>query len=165
MTATGTQQTVTAPTITVTTQPIAYNFTKTAKLYRDSAYNPTPKLNESMSGDRIHYTVRVVNTGTENLTSVVIKDRIPPYTIYIPGSAVIRRIASNTTIAPVNGTIIANVGTIKPGSNEWVELTFYLLVNTGVPAGSTIINKANMTGIQFALQVATAPTITVVATQ
>ena len=99
----------------------SYNLTKTAVIYRDVQYNPTPKLNESLPGDRIVYVVRVTTLGTKNLTNVVIKDVMPAIgkTTYLPGSARIRREgATDVLLTPVNYTITANIGTVKPGATQ-----------------------------------------------
>ena len=134
-------------------------FSKTVKLYRD-AQPPEPPLDQAWPGDRAHYTVPLTNTDITDLLNVVIRDTIPSYSTYIPGSA---RLYYNdgtmTQLTPVNNVITANVGNVAPG--KWVRLEFATIFNPDIPNGYVITNRATVSGSNFSSTDTLSPPVTI----
>jgi uncharacterized repeat protein (TIGR01451 family) len=72
-------------------------------------------------GDRVVYTVLVTDTGQADGVGLVIRDKIPDDTTYVPNSA-----ASNGTLV-VGNPIVASMDVLQPG--QVLSLTFAIIVN------------------------------------
>jgi len=100
------------------------------------------------SGDVLHYTITLTNSGTTPATGVVLTDTVPQYTTYVPDSVTLNGIsvpdlpsglplASGMAVSSSNLTPplpVAGAGTLSFGENAVV--TFDVLVDPNVPSGS-----------------------------
>ena len=137
-----------------------FTFEKTLKLYRDGPISEPPN-DQGYPGDRALYKVPFTNTDTTDLLNISITDTIPSFMTYLPGSA--KLYYSNGTITqlyPVNNVITANVGNVSPAN--WARLEFVTLINSDVPNGYVITNKATVTGSNISKVDAISPAITIV---
>jgi uncharacterized repeat protein (TIGR01451 family) len=100
-------------------------------------------------GDRISYTINVINNYSTTQTHVVISDALPAFTTYVPNSAS----ASRATLSGPN-PFLADVGSLAPG--ETASLSFLATVNKG-SAGQTIQNTAYANSDQLSAPVSAGP--------
>ena len=121
------------------------------------------------SGDVLHYTITVTNSGTTPATGVVLTDAVPQYTTYVPGSVTLNGIsvadlpsgsplASGMAVSSSNLTPplpAAGAGTLSFGENAVV--TFDVLVDPNVPSGS--VPAGTLISNQGSLATAKLPTL------
>jgi uncharacterized repeat protein (TIGR01451 family) len=114
------------------------------------------------SGDVLHYTITLTNSGSTPATGVMLTDAVPQYTTYVPGTVTLNGIsvpdlssgsplASGMAVSSSNLTPplpAAGAGTLSPGENAVV--TFDVLVDPNVPSGSvppgTLISNQGSVG-------------------
>ena len=95
-------------------------------------------------GSTLTYTLSVINTGSSGATGVVVNDTVPPNTTYVALS-----ITGPGASAAGNPNLVWNVGNVASGAT--VNLTYQVLVNNPVPAGTTsITNTASIASTQTA---------------
>ncbi|HEY4691662.1 MAG TPA: hypothetical protein VIK33_20305 [Anaerolineae bacterium] len=91
-------------------------------------------------GTRITYTLRYSNTGESIFHNVVISDRVPISTTYVPGSI----FASPGVIADASGNpyLVWQVGTLQPHTGG--EAGYVVTIDGDVPEGAQIQNIADL---------------------
>jgi uncharacterized repeat protein (TIGR01451 family) len=95
-------------------------------------------------GSTLTYSISVINAGVSAATGVVVNDTIPPNTTYVAGS-----ITGPGANAAGNPNLVWNVGNVAAGAT--VNLTYQVLVNNPVPAGTTsVTNTASIVSNQTA---------------
>ena len=143
--------TVTIESTEVTT-PVSSNIS-TVVLIPNLAITKSRDVALLNAGDIVTYSIDFIDTGTANMTNVVITDTLPStsYFSYVPTSA------STTlgTVDVVGGVLTANIGTITPGGSG--SVTFQMQVaSTGVPDGiTTLSNSVTMALDQFSADITT----------
>ena len=100
-------------------------------------------------GDRISYTISVINNYSTTQTHVIITDALPAFTTYVPGSAKVSR-AMFTGPSP----FVAVAEALAPG--ESAALSFQVAVNKG-STGQTIQNTAFASSDQLLTPVSAGP--------
>jgi len=116
---------VSPPSITVIVEP---------RLELDKRAN----VGETSSNEIIQYTIVAVNTGNVNLTNVVLADRAPQGTAFVPGTVTLDGISQ-----PASATeLYLVVATLAPGQRA----TASFQVRTAVEAGR-IVNQSQATAI------------------
>ncbi|GLY08035.1 Ig-like domain-containing protein [Actinoplanes sp. NBRC 101535] len=102
-------------------------------------------------GDIVEYSILVRNTGDDTADSTLLTDAIPSNTTYVPGTLTIdgntKTDASDTDEANFGSARTTfDLGTLTPspatGSSKTV--TFRVKIDTATPAGTSIVNVANM---------------------
>lgn len=96
------------------------------KLALTKANNPT---GEVMPGDTITYTICYANNGNANATGVVLKDAIPAYTTYLPGSAI-----GGAVYDEPNRMLTWNIGVLAPGESACVRFSVTVDTKAGQAA-------------------------------
>jgi uncharacterized repeat protein (TIGR01451 family) len=101
----------------------------------------TKSVNRSFAlpGDVLTYTITLNNPGDTDLTNVQVTDTVPVSLTYQVGSLS----ASSGSYGYHNG-VITWTGSIGAGESEAV--TYGATVNQGVPLGSTVVNRATISG-------------------
>jgi uncharacterized repeat protein (TIGR01451 family) len=95
----------------------------------------TPRQVEA--GQRMTYTLEVVNAGTE-LTSFTVSDSIPEHTVYVPDSAW----ASGGTISDTSGILwTGDIGALTS-----LTATFAVTIDGGLTQPTAIVNEATLEG-------------------
>lgn len=102
-------------------------------------------------GDVLSYTLIVSNTGQTVATNVSLSDTVPGYTTYVPGS-----IGGDSGAA--NGNLLTwTIGSLLPGADQAITLTFAVTIDTPLTNGTEIVN----TGVVTSTEVTTPTTATV----
>jgi uncharacterized repeat protein (TIGR01451 family) len=86
-------------------------------------------------GETVEYTLRVVNNGKDDATSVNIYDALPSNLKYIS--------SPNYELNEENGNLSVNVGTLAPGESRVIK--YFAKVDNGVSKGDLIENVAQVT--------------------
>jgi len=121
--------------VTTTSVQSPVSFTTSTKTVNFASATP---------GSTLTYTISVVNTGSSGATGVVVSDTIPANTTYVGGS-----ITGPGANAAGNPNLVWNVGNVGAGAT--INLTYQVIVNNPVPAGTTsITNTASITSNQTA---------------
>jgi uncharacterized repeat protein (TIGR01451 family)/fimbrial isopeptide formation D2 family protein len=106
-------------------------------------------------GDTLLYTIVISNLGTIPVTDVVLSDNVPSNTSYVENTLNL----NETLLGPDNGVFPLITGlpvqsSDNPGSGiisagESVTVTFEVLVNPGVPAGTIISNQGTLSSSEL----------------
>jgi uncharacterized repeat protein (TIGR01451 family) len=97
-------------------------------------------------GDRITYTISIINEGTTTATNVVVSDPLPADTELVAGSILITPPAAGGS--PGTQPILASGMTVA--TNSLVIVTFAATVDGTVPDGTDIVNIASVTSSEVA---------------
>ncbi|GAB3099385.1 SdrD B-like domain-containing protein [Pseudomaricurvus hydrocarbonicus] len=105
-------------------------------------------------GDRLRYTITVTNSGNENATDVTLKDLVPVFTTYVPGSTTLNGMAVSDVAAgqsplqdglSIQAAGTATVGVMKADGTT-ATVTFDVSINDGVVGGTAISNQGFVNG-------------------
>lgn len=112
-----------------------------------------------LPGDTLSYTLTVRNTGNENATGVTLRDLVPAFTTYVPGSTRLNGTVvadpSTGVSALRDGLLIRAAGTTTAGRlpadataapASLATITFSVTVNSGTVAGTIISNQGTVNG-------------------
>ncbi|MCX2840683.1 hypothetical protein OQJ59_03530 [Microbulbifer thermotolerans] len=107
-----------------------------------------------LAGDTLRYTIRVENTGNENIVDAMLRDQVPANTTYVPGSTTL----NGAMVDDVNGStpLAAGMSINSPGAGEGfvgataagaapVVVTFDVTIND-VNDGTVISNQGYVNG-------------------
>ena len=90
-------------------------------------------------GDRLRYTITIVNSGATPATGVVLSDPVPANTTYVAGSVLL----DGNPVSGVSPPILQiPIGTLSAGATAVV--TFDVVVNGGVLPGTIISNQGSV---------------------
>lgn len=107
-------------------------------------------------GDRLTYTLVVVNTGNATANHVAVSDMVPPNALYVPGSIAGGDARSDVALPLLSWTINA----LSP--NTPVALTFAVTVNWPLTNGLNLVNTAVVTSSETPTPTSSTVTNTVV---
>ena len=112
-----------------------------------------------MAGDSLRYTLTVRNIGTDHAHDVVLRDLVPAFTTYVPGSTTLNgaTMADAANGSPlINGLSINSPVETTPGvvradsppnaAQNVVTISFTVTVDTAAADGTVIANQAFVTG-------------------
>ena len=106
-------------------------------------------------GDTLRYTITVTNEGNENAKDVILKDLIPTFTRYVPGSTTLNGAPVSDVAAGVSrlqdGLLVhapqdATAGVLQAGEGHIATIGFDVTVNAGVVGGTAISNQGFVSG-------------------
>ena len=101
----------------------------------------TGNNSDNSDGDTLHYTIRLVNTGTAAAVFVDVTDDIPVNTTFVNATLLIDGVSA--VPQPTTGTINLT-GLTVPASSD-VTIEFDVTINPGVTVGNLISNSAVIT--------------------
>jgi len=113
--------------------------------------------NSLRAGDTIYYTITVQNTGSANVTNVVLRDAVPVNTTYVASSTTLNggTVSDSGGLSPlVHGMLIHSPGVTTPGlmanappgsQANVAIITFSVVVDPGLINGVVISNQAFVT--------------------
>ncbi|MDI6782012.1 MAG: SpaA isopeptide-forming pilin-related protein, partial [bacterium] len=130
-------------TITVGTQVVNFNIPLTPGAPQLRAIKTVSDNNgtQLQPGDALTYSIKVTHYGGVNATGVVIKDNIPEYTSYIPGSIKLNNEPVTANVY-TQGLLTVPIGTITSGGS--CTITFQVGVDVLTPDGTIITNQASI---------------------
>jgi len=92
------------------------------------------------AGDRLTYTMSVKNTGLDAATNVVLTDRLPAGTTFVPGSLV-SSVPGQNEYDSANRQVVFRLGRLAPQAADWqATVSFAVTVNDGLPQGTQLTN-------------------------
>ncbi len=112
-----------------------------------------------LPGDQLRYTISIKNVGSENALNVLLRDAIPANTTYLAGTTTLNGVSVADPAAGVSaleaGMLINAPEDTTPGSmradadaaaDNLATISFDVVVNGGVAAGTAIANQAYVNG-------------------
>lgn len=103
-------------------------------LVKSAAPNPVPV------GQPLTYTLRITSTGANTATNVIITDTVPANTTLNPGS-----LSGNVSYSGVGpGSVITWATNSNLAKNQFLERTFVVTADNGLPNGATIVNTGHV---------------------
>jgi uncharacterized repeat protein (TIGR01451 family)/fimbrial isopeptide formation D2 family protein len=112
-----------------------------------------------LPGDTLRYTITVRNTGNEDATGVTLRDLVPAFTSYRPGTTTLNGVGVADPVAGVSalrdGLLIRAPASTAPGAmpadagagaGSLATVTFDVTINAATLAGTLISNQAVMNG-------------------
>jgi uncharacterized repeat protein (TIGR01451 family)/fimbrial isopeptide formation D2 family protein len=119
----------------------------------------TGDANVLLPGDTLRYTITVRNTGNENATGVTLRDLVPGFTSYRPGTTALNGVGVADPAAGVSalqgGLLLRAATSTGPGmmpadaaagAGSLATVTFEVTVNAATLAGTLISNQGVVTG-------------------
>jgi uncharacterized repeat protein (TIGR01451 family) len=92
------------------------------------------------AGDRLTYTISVKNTGLDAATNVVLADRLPSGTTFVPGSLV-STVPGQNEYDSANRQVVFRLGQLAAQAVDWqATVSFAVTVNDGLPQGTQLTN-------------------------
>lgn len=108
-----------------------------------------------MAGERLRYTIRVVNIGTDDATDAVLRDQVPVNTSYVAGSTTLNGVGvadPSAGVSPLASGIAVNAPTVAAAgllpadpagtSENTATIVFDVLVDPDVVDGTVLSNQA-----------------------
>jgi uncharacterized repeat protein (TIGR01451 family) len=117
--------------------------------------------NVLLAGETLRYTITVQNTGTDNATSVEIRDLVPSNTVYVAGSTTLNGVVVADAAgggSPLSDGIAINApqdttpGVMNTGvADNIATIVFDVVVNADVPDGTILSNQAFVSAVDNGL--------------
>ncbi len=139
-----------------------YGFFGNLPLFRPGALTVTKSVDRQVAqaGDRLAYTIDVLNSSPSAIGSTQIVDTLPSGVAYAPGTAKLDGVALEPT---VNGrTLTWSISSVAPSSDH--VLTYDCVIFPSVAPGDTLTNSVAVTGTIAGTQVTTTGTSAVTVT-
>lgn len=109
-----------------------FDMNKTVRV--NGAEDKTFKENVSVKpGDKVDFQVYMKNTGTAQLTNVVVRDQLPAGLTYVPGSTMLHNSSGTRTVADGVTTGGINIGGYLPNGDAYVKFTAQVAANDKLP--------------------------------
>jgi uncharacterized repeat protein (TIGR01451 family) len=107
-------------------------------------FNKLASMATSVPGEPVTYRLVVRNTGTGNALDVQVRDTIPPFTLYVPGSTRVndQPVPDHLGTSPLEAGIW--LGDL-PASGAPVTVSMQVIVSDHAPIGLTVRNTAHAT--------------------
>ncbi|PIE71573.1 MAG: hypothetical protein CSA22_01735 [Deltaproteobacteria bacterium] len=101
-----------------------------------------------LNGDRLRYRIQVTNAGDQPTSVLHLTDLLAEYLVLNPGSIE----TAGITIDPADTVITGTIAPLAPQADAWVAFTCRLDFAPGTPAGTGVVNQAEVMdsdGVRF----------------